>query len=78
MGAALLSRHYRCPVNAQTYSLPERFVLVNRDDRDALNAVDALIFSMAAAELKVFDEDNREFIEMWKAIFISNLKTLLS
>lgn len=56
----------------------ERFVLANRDDRDALNAVDALIFSMAAAELKVFDEDNREFIETWKAIFSSNLRTLLS
>ena len=78
MGAALLSCNYRCPVNAQTYSLPKRFVLANRDDRDALNAVDALVFSMAAAELKVFDEDNREFIETWKAIFSSNLRTLLS
>ncbi len=29
-------------------------------NRGALNAVDALIYSMAAAELKVFDEDNRE------------------
>ena len=56
----------------------ERFILANRDDREALNAVDAMIFSMAAAELKVFDEDNRKFVETWKAIFSSNLRTLLS
>ena len=56
----------------------ERFVLANRDNRDAFNAVDAMIYSMAAAELKVFDEDNREFVESWKAIFSSNLRTLLS
>ena len=55
----------------------ERFVLANRDDRNALNAVDAVIFSMAAAELKVFD-DHRDFVESWKAIFNSNLRTLLS
>ncbi|HKB67825.1 MAG TPA: ATP-binding protein [Pyrinomonadaceae bacterium] len=56
----------------------ERFVLANRDNKEALNAVDAMIFSMAAAELKVFDEDNREFVDTWKAIFSSNLRTLLS
>jgi len=56
----------------------ERFVLANRDDQNVLNAVDALIFSMAAAELKVFDEDNREFVESWKAILSSNLRILLS
>ncbi|MEJ7708789.1 MAG: hypothetical protein WKF84_02770 [Pyrinomonadaceae bacterium] len=56
----------------------ERFVLANRDNRDAFNAVDEMIYSMAAAELKVFDEDNREFVESWKAVFSSNLRTLLS
>ncbi len=56
----------------------ERFVLANRDNKEALNAVDAMIFSMAAAELKVFDDDNREFVDTWKAIFSSNLRTLLS
>ena len=55
-----------------------RFVLANRDNRDAFNAIDAMIYSMAAAELKVFDEDNRDFGERWKAIFGSNLRTLLS
>ncbi len=58
----------------------ERFLLssLTSEDREALNAVDALVFSMAAAELKVFDEDNQEFIETWKAIFSANLRTLLS
>src|SRR6266542_1785195 len=56
----------------------ERFVLANRDNKEARNAVDAMIFSMAAAELKVFDEGNREFVDTWKAIFSSNLRTLLS
>ncbi len=56
----------------------ERFILANRDNRDALNAVDAMIYSMAAAELKVFHEDSREFVERWKIIFGSNLRTLLS
>lgn len=56
----------------------EQFILANRDDRDVLNAVDAMIFSMAAAELKVFDDDHRDFVESWKAIFSSNLRILLS
>ncbi|MBA3712004.1 MAG: hypothetical protein H0W76_06080 [Pyrinomonadaceae bacterium] len=55
----------------------ERFVLDNCDNRDVFNAVVAIIYSMAA-ELKVFDEDNRELVEIWKAIFSSNLRTLLS
>lgn len=56
----------------------ERFILANRDNRDAFNAVDAMIYSMAAAELKVFDEDSREFVERWQEIFSSNMKTILS
>ncbi len=56
----------------------ERFVLANRDNRDAFNAVDAMIYSMVAAELKVFGEDRRKDVDNWKAIFSSNLRTLLS
>lgn len=56
----------------------ERFVLANRDDREALNAVDALIFSMAAAELKVFDDKNRDTFERWREILSSDIRTLLS
>jgi hypothetical protein len=56
----------------------ERFVLANRDDKDAMNAVDALVFSMAAAELKVFDEDSRDSFEQWKATLSSNFRNLFS
>jgi hypothetical protein len=56
----------------------ERFVIANRDNREVLNAVHALIFSMAVGELKVFDDDNREFVESWKAIMSANLRILLS
>jgi hypothetical protein len=53
-------------------------VLANRDDKDAMNAVDALVFSMAAAELKVFDEDSRDSFEQWKATLSSNFRNLFS
>lgn len=56
----------------------ERFVIANRGDRDILSGVDALVFSMAAAELKVFDEGHRNLIESWKSIVSANLRTLLS
>jgi hypothetical protein len=56
----------------------EKFVIANRDDREALNAVDSMIFSMAAAELKVFNEDQQHFIDAWRQIFSANLRTLLS
>jgi len=56
----------------------EKFVVANREDRDVLNAVDALIFSMASAELKVFDEDSQQFIDSWKTILSANLRVLLS
>ncbi len=47
----------------------ERFILANCDNRAAFNAVDEMIYSMAA-ELKVFDEDNREIVDRWKSIFV--------
>lgn len=55
-----------------------RFVLANRDDRDALNAIDALIFSLATAELRTFDEEAQHFVETWKTVFSSNMRILLS
>jgi hypothetical protein len=36
------------------------------------------LFFPTAAKVEGFEEDNREFIETWKAIFSSNLRTLLS
>ena len=54
-----------------------RFVLENREDSDALTAVNSLIFSIAVAELKTFG-DNETYVSNWKAIVSSNLRTLLS
>lgn len=56
----------------------ERFLLDNRKNADVLTAVNSLIFSMAAAELKVFDEDSQTYVQNWKEIVSSNLRALLS
>lgn len=56
----------------------ERFLLENRKNADVLTAVNSLVFSMAAAELKVFDEDSQVYVQNWKEIVSSNLRTLLS
>src|SRR6185503_474103 len=56
----------------------ERVVLTARNDREKLNSVDALIFCIAAAVLRVFDDDHRDFVDSWKAILSSNLRILLS
>jgi len=55
-----------------------QFALASRDDKDALNAVDALIFSIAAVELKIFNGDNREHIESERVIFSANFRTIFS
>ena len=55
----------------------EVFLLARRNDQDALTAADALVYCMATAELRVFDEDSQSFVESWKTVFSSNLRTLL-
>jgi Histidine kinase-, DNA gyrase B-, and HSP90-like ATPase len=57
----------------------EKVILANRDHRDVINVVNAMVFSMAAAELRLFtDEDARELFESWKTDLSSNLRILLS
>lgn len=56
----------------------ERFLLDNRKNSDVLTAVNSLIFSMAAAELKVFGEETEIYVHNWKEIVSSNLRALLS
>jgi hypothetical protein len=56
----------------------ERVVIPARNDKERLNAVDALIFCMAAAELRVFDDTMISFVDSWKSIVSSNLRVLLS
>lgn len=54
-------------------------ILANRENRDVINAVNAMVFSMAAAELRLLaDEDAQEPFESWKADLSSNLRILLS
>ncbi|MFZ5923952.1 MAG: ATP-binding protein [Bacillota bacterium] len=56
----------------------ETFILGNRHDSNMVLAADYLVYSLAAAELKVFtDEEQAEFLETWKTVFSSNLRTLL-
>ncbi len=57
----------------------QRVILANRENRDVINAVNAMVFSMAAAELRLFtDEDVQELFESWKTDLSSNLRILLS
>jgi hypothetical protein len=55
-----------------------RFVVDNQADGRLVTAVDFLVYSMAAAELRARDEENVEFINNMKAVISANLRTLLS
>jgi hypothetical protein len=57
----------------------QKVILANRENRDVINAVNAMVFSMAAAELRLFtDEDAQELFGSWKTDLSSNLRILLS
>lgn len=57
----------------------EKVILANRGNRDIINAANAMIFSMAAAELCLFtNEDAKELFRSWETDLSSNLRTLLS
>ena len=57
----------------------QKVILTNRENRDVINAVNAMLFSMAAAELRLFtDEDAQALFESWKIDLSSNLRILLS
>lgn len=57
----------------------QKVILANRDNRDVINAVNALVFAMAAAELRLFTADDAmELFETWKTDLSSNLRILLS
>jgi len=55
----------------------ETFILGHQGDTHLLLAADYLVYSLAAAELRTFDEDQAGFLETWKTVFSSNLRTLL-
>jgi hypothetical protein len=43
-----------------------------------INAVNAMVFSMAAAELKASADADSNLMEEWKAVVSANLRTLFS
>lgn len=56
----------------------QRFVIDNLLDGRLVTAVDFLIYSMAAAELRLRSDENVELLNSIRAIMSSNMRTLLS
>ncbi len=56
----------------------QRFILDNQDNPNMVSATDFLIYSLAAAELKYDDIDNRVLIENIRGALSSNMRTLLA
>lgn len=56
----------------------QRFVVDNLNDARVVTAADFLIYSMASAELKLYDDGDVEAVSNFKAVLSSNLRTLLN
>lgn len=56
----------------------DRVILVNRDSKDIVSAIDYLIFALASAELKNSNDDNVELMANLKSVMSTNLRSLLS
>lgn len=76
---------YECDMQGRTllirYNIEhpfyQRFITENTSDGRIVSAVDFLIYSMAAAELRMVDEDKYEIVNTFKSELSSNLRTLL-
>ncbi|MFJ7649236.1 ATP-binding protein [Lysinibacillus sp. NPDC097279] len=55
----------------------EKFIMTLKDNKDLLNAVDYLVFSMASAELMISNGETYEVIDEFKNVMSLNLNTLL-
>lgn len=55
----------------------ERFVVRTKEDKALATSVDFLVYSMATAELGIFNDENLELIENFKTMMSMNLNTLL-
>jgi hypothetical protein len=55
----------------------ERFLVDNVEDDRMATATDFLIYSMASAELRTFDDGEYEAVNNFKAVMSANLRTLL-
>jgi|GEM_PF-771680 len=57
----------------------KKFVLENKDNQEITTATDLLVYAMATAELKTFNnEENLDLLLGYKTVISSNLRTLLS
>lgn len=56
----------------------DRVILVNKDSKDIVSAIDYLIFALASAELKNSNDDNVELMANLKSVMSTNLRALLS
>ena len=56
----------------------DRVILVNKDSKDIVSAIDYLIFALASAELKNSNDDNAELMANIKSVMSTNLRALLS
>jgi len=55
----------------------EKMLLENKGKKDITSNLDYLVFSLAAAELKVINDDNVELLSSIKSIMSANLRALL-
>jgi hypothetical protein len=56
----------------------QRFILDQRSDGRLVTAVDYLVYSMASAELTLWNDENVDMISNFKSIMSANVRTLLS
>lgn len=56
----------------------DRVILVNKDSKDIVSAIDYLIFALASAELKNSNDENVELMANLKSVMSTNLRALLS
>ena len=54
------------------------FIAANKDNKDVINAVDYLVYSLASAQLVNQNQDNQSLFDNFNSIFSSNLRTLIS
>lgn len=56
----------------------QKVILANRENREVINAVNAMVYSVVAAEMKAADEADSALMEKRKAVISANLRTLFS
>lgn len=55
----------------------QEFIAKNKNNKDIINTVDYLVYSLATAKLITINKDNQAIFETFDSIFSSNLRTLI-